>query len=90
MDVLLHSIDADFLAGIDSIEQLARTLESVQVQTPKIPMLTVDDVRELLTRIRVRSKFNKTLGGRLEPTLLKALKKLFFEVLYPAPVPSGR
>jgi hypothetical protein len=89
MDVLSHSIDADFPAGIDSIEQLARNFESVQVPTPKIPILTVDEERELLTRIRVRSKFNKTLGGRLEPTVLKALKKLFFEVLYPAP-PSGK
>ena len=88
MEVLLHSIDADFPAGIDSIEQLARSIDDIQVQTSNI--LTVDEECELLMRIRARSNFNKALSGRLEPTLQKALKKLFFEVLYPAPVPSGR
>lgn len=90
MDMLLRFIDANSPAGIDSIEQLARTLESDQVQTSGNPMLTADEEREILTRMRVRSKFNKTLGGKLESTVLKSLKKLFFEILYPAPVPAGR
>lgn len=40
---------------------------------------------ELLTKIMVRSKFIEALSGKLEQSLLKDLKSVFFEILYPAP-----
>jgi len=40
---------------------------------------------ELITRIRVRSNFTKALRGKLELPLLKALKDVFFETIYPTP-----
>lgn len=80
-------------AGIDEIEQLARNqqLEVLKggVQNGEASgdsILEEGEKIELLTRIRVRSRFVKTLKGKLEPSLLKALKEVFFELLFPTPV----
>jgi hypothetical protein len=40
---------------------------------------------ELITRVLVIPQFEKALEGRLEPGLLKSLKKVFFEYTYPTP-----
>jgi len=78
-------------AGIDEIEQLARNQqlevlkEGVQNQRLGYSILGEGEIIELLTRVRVRSKFVKTLRGKLELSLLKALKEVFFEIIFPTP-----
>jgi len=78
-------------AGIDEIEQLARNQqlevlkEGVQNQGLGYSILEEGEIIELLTRVRVRSKFVKILRGKLELSLLKALKEVFFEIIFPAP-----
>ncbi|OBT72777.1 hypothetical protein VF21_08641 [Pseudogymnoascus sp. 05NY08] len=76
---------------IDEIEQLARNqhLEiprrGLYSQKLENPFFNGNEKIELLTRITVRSKFIEALSGKLEQSLLKDLKRVFFEILYPTP-----
>lgn len=80
------------LAGIDEIEQLARDQqleilkEGVQDREAGSSILKEEERIELITRIRVRSKFVKALSGKLEVSLLKDLKEAFFGIVFPTPV----
>jgi hypothetical protein len=80
-------------AGINEIEQLARNQqlevlkEGVQNrEASRYSILEEGEKIELLTRIRIRSKFVKALNGKLELSLLKALKEVFFEIVFPTPI----
>jgi hypothetical protein len=87
------TIYSNLLAGIDEIEQLARNQqlevlkEGVQNREASgYSILEEGEKIELLTRIRVRSKFVKALSGKLKLSLLKALKEVFFEIVFPTPI----
>ncbi|KUJ19709.1 uncharacterized protein LY89DRAFT_611477 [Mollisia scopiformis] len=79
--------------GIDEIEQVARE-EETNVFKEGIrsreeagnSILEEGERIELSTRMRVRSKFVKALRGKIELTLLKALKEVFFKIIFPTPV----
>ena len=82
------TIYPNLLAGIDEIEQLTRNqkLETLKegIQTREASgysILEEGEKIELLTRIRIRWKFVKALSGKLERSLLSALKEVFFEVV---------
>jgi hypothetical protein len=86
------TIYSNLLAGIDEIEQLARNqqLEVLKegIQSREASghsILDEGEEIELLTRIRVRSKFVKALSEKLELSLLKPLKEVFFEIVFPTP-----
>lgn len=84
------TICSDYSTGILEIEQLARNqevevLKDYAQSREEFPILEASEIIELLARIRLRSRFMKTLDGKLEKPLLKALKKVFFEVLFPTP-----
>jgi hypothetical protein len=86
------TIYSDVLAGIDEIEQLARNQqleilkEGAHDREAGSSILNEGDSIELLTRIRVRSQFMKGLSGKLEVSLLKDLKDVFFGIVFPTPV----
>jgi hypothetical protein len=83
---------SDLLVGIDEIEQLARNhqlkilKEGVQDREAGSSILTEEERIELLTRIRVRLTFVKALSGKLELSLVKDLKNVFFGIVFPTPV----
>lgn len=92
---LLNSTEPQYIrdCGIDEIEQLARNQqleilkEGVQNrEAPGYPILEEGEKIELLTRIKVRSKFVKAFSGKVELSLLKALKEAFFGIVFPTPI----
>lgn len=80
---------SDLSKGIEEIEQLAQSqeLEVLQsgVLTNGSSIFEESEIIELSTRRRLRSKSVKALGNKLERPLSKALKELFFEVIFPTP-----
>jgi hypothetical protein len=76
---------------VDEIEQLARKQQleilrsDLHNQAFRNPFFEDGEKIELLTRIMVRSRFMEALKGKLERSLLKVLKKVFFEIVYPTP-----
>jgi hypothetical protein len=80
-------------AGIDKIEQLAQNQQLGVLkegirnrEASGYSILEEGEKIELLTRIRVRAKFVKALSGKLAPSLLKDLKEVFFEIVFPTPI----
>jgi hypothetical protein len=77
--------------GVDEIEQLAQK-QHLEILSNDLhnkafrnPMIEDSEKIELLTRIMVRSRFIDALKPKLDQCLLKVLKKVFFEILYPTP-----
>jgi hypothetical protein len=81
------------LAGIYVIEQLAR-IQQLEVLKDGVQnreafgysILQEGEKIELLTRIRVKSKFVKALSGKLELSILEGLKEVFFGTIFPTPM----
>lgn len=85
-------IYSNFPAGVDEIEQLARK-EQLEIlkrdlhnrEELRNPIFDDGENIEFLTRIAVRSRFMEVLSGKLDQALLKALKNMFFDIVYPIP-----
>jgi len=80
------------LAGIDEIEKLAQNQQLEVLRRGQqgreafgSPVLEDGEKIELLTRIGVRARFVDALRGKLEPSLLEALKDVFFTHVFPTP-----
>lgn len=82
----------DLSTGINEIEQLTRNEQLKMLkggvqgrEAPRYSVLEESEMNELLTRIKVKSRFVNVLSGKLEPSLLRALKDVFFEIVFPTP-----